>query len=655
MGTNWGLFLCNCRRTLPLDPERLVLPTAPSVLCFASDPATDIAEFAARTHEEQPDRVMIGCCAPPSFFEEALQVSGSQSPRVHFLDLKDSCFRPHADLEQTHGKASRLLRAAMEGAELNSQPVYNRLSAGNRVLIAGDGGSQEAALAQRLGDVARPFFVVEPSLSTTDAFVGGQVYRGRVIEIRGRLSDFHVSIDAVATPAIPSRQLHADQVVIITRDGPPAFKPRTGLHLLSHPNEADIDRLAERIRELIGEFLKPVHVVYNTDICAGGVADREACGICITACPYDAINRDSENHLRMKIDHMACEGCGACVSACPTTSLSFTEPSPQELYTRIAALLTPSKITRDEERLVILFHCGEQGRRALEQAGRTPLPYPATVLPVEVPCLRYVSEADMLGALRLGAAGVGLLGCEKCPHGERALLYQKLDFAKVTLDAFALGSERLQLITVDDGNESHAIKTLSEFAETVAATPIHRDGKRAGGWNNRDVIADAIDAFIEQTGREPGQRPLEAIQPFAFAEVRASGCTMCRACVNVCPTHAFSLDENSQSLQFKHISCVACGLCENVCPENVITLRHEILFKQSALEYQTLVQDDMVSCEKCEKPYINRKALETVEARLFSLESLLDTFDGNRRNLLRMCPDCRTVVAMMEVEKGWKP
>ena len=58
MGTNWGLFLCNCRRTLPLDPERLVLPTAPSVLSFASDPEIDIKEFAARANRERLDRVL---------------------------------------------------------------------------------------------------------------------------------------------------------------------------------------------------------------------------------------------------------------------------------------------------------------------------------------------------------------------------------------------------------------------------------------------------------------------------------------------------------------------------------------------------------------------------------------------------------------------
>ena len=150
MGTNWGLFLCDCRRTLALDPERLVLPIAPSVLSFASDPEIDIQEFAARANRERLDRVLIGCCADASLFAESLGAAGAQSPRIHFLNLKDTCFFPHGDSEEAHGKASRLLRAAMECAELDSQPVYNRLSAGNRILIATD-ALQGAALAQLVG------------------------------------------------------------------------------------------------------------------------------------------------------------------------------------------------------------------------------------------------------------------------------------------------------------------------------------------------------------------------------------------------------------------------------------------------------------------------------------------------------------------------
>jgi len=119
MGTNWGLFLCNCRRTLALDPERLVLPIVPSVLCFASDPEIDIQEFAARANRERLDRALISCCSDTGLFEKSFGAAGAQSPRIHFLNLKDTCFLPHADPEKTHGKASRLLRAAMECAELD--------------------------------------------------------------------------------------------------------------------------------------------------------------------------------------------------------------------------------------------------------------------------------------------------------------------------------------------------------------------------------------------------------------------------------------------------------------------------------------------------------------------------------------------------------
>ena len=55
---------------------------------------------------------------------------------------------------------------------------------------------------------------------------------------------------------------------------------------------------------------------------------------------------------------------------------------------------------------MIVFHCEEMGRKVLDAAGEIPLHYSPGVLPVEVPCLRYVSESNMLAAYSLGAAGV---------------------------------------------------------------------------------------------------------------------------------------------------------------------------------------------------------------------------------------------------------
>ena len=69
----------------------------------------------------------------------------------------------------------------------------------------------------------------------------------------------------------------------------------------------------------------------------------------------------------------------------------------------------------------------------------------------------------------------------------------------------------------------------------------------------------------------------------------------------------------------------------------------------------TVAEDDMVACLKCNKPYINRRALEAVESKLFNIDSLKSTFSGDRKNILKMCPDCRTIDAVREVEKGWVP
>ena len=74
-----------------------------------------------------------------------------------------------------------------------------------------------------------------------------------------------------------------------------------------------------------------------------------------------------------------------------------------------------------------------------------------------------------------------------------------------------------------------------------------------------------------------------------------------------------------------------------------------------SLDYRKVAEDEMVACIQCKKPYINLRALEAIESKILGVESLQSTFSGNRKNILRMCPDCRTVEAMMEVEKGWEP
>ncbi|HXG52938.1 MAG TPA: 4Fe-4S dicluster domain-containing protein [candidate division Zixibacteria bacterium] len=653
MASSWGVFLCDCRRTIALDRDRLDFAVAPAVLCRGSDPAADVAGFAAGVRREQPERILIGCCADQRLFQDALGEAGTPPSNLHFVNLKEASFAVHPDPGEAHDKASRLLRAAMEAAEAGGDPPsYNRLTVGGRVLIAVDSPAGLGA-CEKIAAVAERTWIVAPPTLQADPFSSTLFVAGRVTAVKGRLGDFRVTVESDGAPPPARREITVDQVVFLLESGPPCT-PRTGLHLLGPPARADLEAAAERIRDLTGDFLKPVHVAYDPAVCAGGAAGRQACGVCIPACPYEAIARSAEEPLRVRVDHMACEGCGACASACPTGALRFMEPSPRQLYARLAALLRPESGPEEEPRAV-LFHCGEQGRRALEAAGARPLAYPAALLPIEVPCLRHVSEAEMLAAFARGAAGVGLLGCRTCQHGERALLMEKIDFSRTVLEAFELGADRIALITAGQQAPEEAIADLARFASGLKPTPIPPGARATADRGGRGAVAEAIGIFIEQLSREPGRRSLGAAHSYGYAEVRESGCTLCRSCVNVCPVNAFRFDEAAQALEFRHVSCVGCGLCEAVCPENVIEIRREIRLERSALDHRALVSDGMVACTQCGKPYVNRKALEKIEARLFAAESLLDTFVGARKNLLRMCPDCRAVAAMLEVEKGWKP
>jgi ferredoxin len=708
----WGVALCSCNETLRLDPKRLGsllgLDTRPAL--FARLPRDEVHAFVDWAGQERADRVLVACCGPPELFQEALAAGGAGPVAPVVLNLRDQAFRPHAAGPGAEAKAARLLRAAMRAAE-SARPAPERpLRVGPTVLIATD-RPEGFHLAQRLEGVARPVLVLDDRSAAFDAErthpLPWKVNWGRVTRVDGTLGAFRVSVErtqplsldacihcgrcvpvchtsaiseglrlrtelcdrcgdcltacgkigAIRIPRAERETIRADQVVVLTaRDSPdvPPAPRRTGYHAAVDPDRATLDALAWNVLGLVGEFRKIEHVAYDPATCAGGASGHQACGRCIGACPYTVIGRDPKNPLRIVVDQPACEGCGACVAECPTSSLTFTEPSPIELRSRLAALLAPVGDARAEAP-VVTFHCGERGQAALADALRLGLTYSPRVLPVGMACLRHVSEADLLGAIRLGAAGVALLGCESCPHGPRDLFLQRVERVRGVLQAFGAGADRVRLVTGDAVDSPAMIATLDGFAASLGPAPVRWDGRGGLPTDGREVIADAVRALLGASRREPGRLPVAPDAPFAVPEVDPAKCTLARACVNACPTHAWRFDEARQALQLRSIACVNCGLCVKVCPEGAITLAPAIPLTGRALDWQVEVQDQVVACLKCGKPAGNRKAILAVEAKLGALGALADTFAGSRRDLLRMCQNCRAAAAMLEMQKGWEP
>lgn len=68
----------------------------------------------------------------------------------------------------------------------------------------------------------------------------------------------------------------------------------------------------------------------DRDKCSG-------CGLCISACPYDAI---SMVNGKADINEIACRGCGACASVCPPHAIEISGATDEQLQEMIDAVLT---------------------------------------------------------------------------------------------------------------------------------------------------------------------------------------------------------------------------------------------------------------------------------------------------------------------------
>ncbi|MFQ5912060.1 MAG: 4Fe-4S binding protein [Nitrospinota bacterium] len=662
-GARWGVFLCSCDDSLPLDVaeiQRLTgLPSPPRVHPRLS--AEDLRSFAYQLKDESPDFFLVDCSAPPEVYEATVAEAGLDLGQVVRLELKKLAYGKSPGPAEANRVAARLIRGAMAWAEEDRGAPALTLRGGASLVVATDHPAG-IALADRLAGRVRAALVVDEAHVLPEEHPSGdrpgEFVRGRVTEVRGHLGNFQVTVDGDGEKG--RRSLSADQVVAIYAQGEvPRSGLHTGYHCLTPADAGQPDAVIARVLALVGEFSRPDYLRYDPDVCAAGRAEFHGCGVCLDACPHDALEREA---LHIRVNDLTCEGCGACVSACPTSAMRFLGPSETQIDNQVRALLQP--LPGEDPgplRPAIVFHCGEQGATALRAAGERGWTYGENLLPVEVPCLRFVSEAWMLRAFRLGAAGVALLGCAECPHGERPLLKAKLEFTRAILDTTGFGAERLALIPAADGVLEAAAWSLAAFGAALGPPPLSGPQVPRLDLTNREMIRDALEAFMDATGREPGKVVQDTPLTFGEVSVNAEGCTLCGACVFVCPTHALRMHEqtkplvNEKTLQFNHLDCVACGMCAPACPEKVVTLVKGLTVDRNAFSHRPKARDEMVLCAKCGREYINKKALDAIEDRVLSIPQLADTFAGRRRDILRMCPECRAVVAVEEMHKGWEP
>ncbi len=619
------ILLCDCLGSQRIDGPGLAAATGRpcsqvhSYLCGRQ--RGRVAEALASA-----ERVTVACEQERATFEALAEDAGVAPPAV--VDLRDRAGWSDDPRAVTPKQAALLADAALAAPEPRAIDVE---SPGTCLVI----GAAEIAVpaAERLAGTLAVTCLLTDGAAPPDSRTFDPIH-GRIRRAAGALGGFEVVIDALSevvpggrgafgmTPPRDGGRSECDVIVDLSGGTPlfPAHEKRQG-YLRPDPGrpEAVFDALWEA-SQLLGTFEQPVYVALEPSICAHSRASQTGCTRCLDACPTGAIVPDGDH---VSVDPRACAGCGACSALCPSGAISYDAPPVAHVMRRISTLAATYR-QAGGVRPRLLVHDEGHGRELIDLLARHGAGLPADVIPIALPALAAFGHAEALAARASGFADVSLL---LSPRSDRATLEQEAELA-AAID----GPEALRLIDIRD---PEALPDALGAPPREAPEPMLPMGSR------RQVARMSAKALAAEE-----ITPLPDHAPYGAVLVDTDACTLCMACVPLCPSGALGDNPDKPQLLFQEEACLQCGLCETICPENAITLEPRMHAGDAALSQRVLNEEEPFRCVECGKPFGVASTIERITEKLAGSHAMFANPKAVR--LIRMCDDCRVKSQMHE-------
>ncbi len=650
------VLACTCRNTLQAGPGPIEAGalTRACGAAAAGPLATElcragIGRFQAALAEGGP--VLVACTQEAPTFRQAAAEAGSATP-LSFVDIRETAGWSSEAAHALPKIAALIVAATLPEATPAERGDVTLVSQGVTVLYGGD--ERVIAAAEQLKDRLDLTVILTGTAEITPPRRADYpVVRGTITRATGHLGAFDLVVDGFATPLPSSRaalefgpardgaRSRCDLVLDLSGGLPllPGHEHREGYLRAAPDDPVAVQRMLFAAAELVGSFSKPRAVALRPETCAHSRSGQVGCTRCLDVCPAGALFPAGDS---VALDPHLCAGCGSCAAVCPTAAIQYVSPPAEAVARRLRALLVAYRQAGGAAPPLLLLHDADHGTPVIEMLARHGDGLPARVIPMEIEGQTGLDAHAT--ALAFGAAGLLLLCGERNRDRQDAMAREVALMEAITVP-LGLGAGRTQMLVADDP---------FVLGAALAALPPGPEPLRPAAYlptgDKLALTRQALDALHLAAPQPVPAVPLPQGAPIGRIHVDTAGCTLCLACVAVCPTSALRDHAERPMVKFIEDLCVQCGLCRSTCPESVVTLEPRAAFGAARRAELVLNEEEPAICIRCAKPFGTKASIEKVAAQLTGKHWMFK--DPAIADRIRMCGDCRVVA---QTRRGLDP
>lgn len=306
--------------------------------------------------------------------------------------------------------------------------------------------------------------------------------------------------------------------------------------------------------------------------CARMRFNKNSCNSCREYCVTGAISIDGE----LRISKKECSECMLCTSVCPSGAVIRTQSDFYSLVSHLAKFPSP------------VLGCRIKSE---------------TIAHERTSCLGFLSEEHLiaLSAVPQGPFQINLIGCKDCQNGHIVnILKERLKIVRVNTDINIF--EKIKL--VEDAkvlNFQEIIHDRRSFFQLFKNLGIQgiKEGLRGAALAESDraysdkALPIKRKLLNESIADLPRENRMRIFKNYYFMLKVKHNCTLCKACVKICPTGAIrSVSKGTGKLYFLAAFCTGCRLCEDFCRKDSIQLLRGI----SPEDFDEFMEGKVVFC-----------------------------------------------------------